>query len=81
MIIGNKIAEIRKELGMTQQELADIIKFERSSVGHIEIGSWYPSAETMRLISDALQKPLGDIFFNPDVLGSGTKQKRKKKVV
>lgn len=82
MFLGNRIAEIRKELGMTQQQLADIVKMERSSLGHIEIGTWNPSAETMKLISDALQRPLGEIFFNPSVLVSSTKQKKgKKKVV
>ena len=78
LIIGNRIAEIRKERDMTQQQLADIIKIKRSSLGHIEIGTWNPSAETIKLISDALQKPLGEIFFNPDVSCDNTKQRKRK---
>ncbi|WP_172964020.1 helix-turn-helix transcriptional regulator [Paenibacillus sp. Cedars] len=67
-VLGNNIARIRKELKMTQQELADLIGIERTSLSQIETGAYNPSADTMKKISDTLARPLGDIFFNPDVL-------------
>ncbi|MEK5162019.1 helix-turn-helix transcriptional regulator [Paenibacillus sp. FSL R5-0527] len=67
-VLGNHIARIRKELNMTQQELAALIEMERTSLSQIETGAYNPSADTMKKISDALGRPLGDIFFNPDVL-------------
>lgn len=66
-VLGNNIAVIRKEKKITQQELADSIEMERTSLSQIETGAYNPSADTMRRISDALKRPLGDIF-NPDVL-------------
>ncbi|MNC82538.1 hypothetical protein D3C75_1360920 [compost metagenome] len=48
--------------------MADSIEMERTSLSQIETGAYNPSADTMRRISDALKRPLGDIFFNPDVL-------------
>lgn len=36
---------------------------ERTSLSQIETGAYNPSAETMRKISDALKRPLGDIFL------------------
>ncbi|WP_213591065.1 helix-turn-helix transcriptional regulator [Paenibacillus woosongensis] len=67
-VLGNNIAQIRRELKMTQQVLADLIEIERTSLSQIETGAYNPSADTMIKISDALKRPLGDIFFNPDVL-------------
>ncbi|ULO08907.1 helix-turn-helix transcriptional regulator [Paenibacillus sp. 19GGS1-52] len=72
-VLGNNIATIRKELKITQQDLADSIGMERTSLSQIETGAYNPSADTMKKISDALMRPLGDIFFNPDVLKFETK--------
>lgn len=71
-VLGNNIAFIRKENNTTQQELADSIGMERTSLSQIETGAYNPSAETMIKISVALKRPLGDIFFTPDVLKFNT---------
>lgn len=71
-VLGNNIALIRKELKITQQDLADLIGMERTSLSQIETGAYNPSADTMKKISDVLGRPLGDIFFNPDVLNFKT---------
>jgi len=70
--LGNNIAKIRKELKITQQSLADGIGIERTSLSQIENCLYCPSAETMKKISDFLNLPLGDIFFNPNVLKNKT---------
>lgn len=67
-ILGNNIASIRKKKKITQQELAITIGIERTSLSQIENNAYNPSAETMKKISDVLNEPLGDIFFNPNVL-------------
>ncbi|MEK4106916.1 helix-turn-helix transcriptional regulator [Paenibacillus sp. FSL R10-2791] len=79
-VLGNNIASIRKELGMTQQDLADQIEMERTSLSQIETGAYNPSADTMKKISDALRRPLGDIFFNPNVLKFNTNNDLAKEV-
>lgn len=73
--LGNNIAKLRKERKITQQELAEALGIKRTSLSHIETGFYTPSAKTMKKISDYLQVPLGDIFFNPDVLKSETDNK------
>ena len=45
-MIGERIKNLRKGKGMTQQQLADVLGVERSSVGKYETGS-LPSAEVM----------------------------------
>lgn len=72
-ILGNYIAQFRKKKNITQQELANLIGMERTSLSQIETGAYNPSAESMKKISDALNEPLGMIFFNPSVLNSKTK--------
>ena len=71
-MIGNNIAKLRKEKNITQQTLANAIPMTRSNLSRIENGAWQPSADTMKAISDFLNVPLGDIFFNPDVLKNNT---------
>lgn len=80
-VLGNNIAVIRKRKRMTQQELADLVGLERTSLSQIETGAYNASAETMKKISDALNTPLGDIFFNPSVLSFNTKQAAAREVV
>lgn len=67
-MLGNNIAKIRKEKHITQEQLANAIGIDRTALSRIENGAWYPRAKTMKLISDYLHMPIGDIFFNPDVL-------------
>lgn len=74
-MLGNNIAKIRKAKKVTQQELADGIGIGRTALSKIENGVFHPSAETMKAISDYLQVPLGEIFFNPDVLKNNTDRK------
>lgn len=71
-MIGNNIAKFRKSRKLTQQQLADAIKVERTTISKIENGVWQPSGDTMKAISDVFQVPLGEIFFNPDVLNFKT---------
>ena len=67
LTIGNRIAEIRRSKKVKQQELADEIGIQRTSLSQIENGLYAPSSETMIKISDYLETPLGEIFFNPNV--------------
>ncbi|WP_411503455.1 helix-turn-helix transcriptional regulator [Brevibacillus centrosporus] len=75
-VLGNNIASIRKRKKITQQELADAIGMERTSLSQIETGRYCPRAETMKKISDYLKEPLGEIFFNPSVLNVETTRQK-----
>lgn len=72
VVLGNNISKFRKLRKMTQQELADAIGMERTSLSQIENGLYNPKAETMKRISDVLKASIGDIFFNPSVLKTET---------
>lgn len=49
-ILGRQIKQIRKEKGMSQQELADRIGTSRTTITKIEAGSWALRFETITVI-------------------------------
>ncbi len=56
--IGARIAELRKEQGMTQTELAQRAGLERSHVVRIEAGRYNVGIDTLAAIGDAMGRSL-----------------------
>ncbi len=52
--IGQRIADIRKEKGMTQQGLADIVGMQRNHISRIEAGKYSVGFDTLQAIAEAL---------------------------
>lgn len=59
--IGKRIAEIRKEKGITQQELASICNYEKSNMSRIEAGRTNMTVLTLEKIAEALDVELTDL--------------------
>lgn len=57
MNIGNGIKNIRKIRGISQGELAEIVKISPSSLSQIENGVKRPTAKNLKKICDALRVP------------------------
>ncbi|KIO60195.1 hypothetical protein B4065_0121 [Caldibacillus thermoamylovorans] len=73
-VIGNRIQQLRKEKGISQQELADYLGIERTSLSKIENMKYNPSARIMQKIAEYFNLPIGDIFFNNFVSRNDTKE-------
>ena len=58
MELGKRIAEIRKEHGLTQEGLAEICSVTRQTISNWENGKSYPDLETLVLISDTFDVSL-----------------------
>ena len=56
--IGQDVAQLRKEQGMTQQDLADQIGMQRTHVVRIEKGRYSVGLDTLTAIAQALGKRL-----------------------
>ena len=52
--IGKRIAELRKERGLSQFRLAQLTGIDSSNIGKIELGKFNPGLETLCKISEAL---------------------------
>jgi len=56
--IGQHIAQLRKEQGMTQQDLANRVEMQRSHIARIEAGRYSVGLDTLAAIAQALGKRL-----------------------
>ena len=66
--LGKNIQKYRKLNSITQEKLSEIIDIEINSISSIERGKYFPSAENLVKISEALQVSLSDLFnFNYDL--------------
>lgn len=60
--LGKRIQKRRKELGFSQEELAEKVKISRAYMGFIEQGRNTPSLELLEKVAKALKIPLADLF-------------------
>lgn len=61
--IGQRIRNQRKEKGLSQEQLAELIGISLSFMGHIERGTRIASVETLARISKALEMDMHYIVF------------------
>lgn len=60
----NRVEELRKGLGMNQEEFAKAIRVSRQTVSSIETGKYNPSLELAFTISDFFHKSIEEIFIH-----------------
>jgi len=73
-LLGERIKELRKKKGFTQDKLAEIVEIDSKHLSRIECGSNFPSLELLNKISTTLE-------IEPNVLFSTSHLKDKKTLV
>ena len=64
-LLGERIRELRKSRGLTQEQLAELIDVEQKHVSRLELGKSFPTIERLERLAHALDIPLRDFFdFN-----------------
>lgn len=67
VIVGKNIKRIRKEKGLTQVQLADLIHYSDGTIANIENDSFQTfSIEFVYIISKALNVPMTEFFKGID---------------
>ncbi|GAK76387.1 hypothetical protein JCM19296_1984 [Nonlabens ulvanivorans] len=70
--LGNYIAQLRKEKGLTQEELVELCNINVRTIQRIENGDVTPRSYTVKNIFEALGKSIDEVFKKsekqPDVL-------------
>lgn len=61
-VLGKKIKKIRKNVGLTQEGLAEKVRISRAYMGYIEQGRNAPSLEVLEKIAKALKVNAGDLL-------------------
>jgi len=60
-LLGQRIKDLRKQQGMSQEELAEIINIDQRNLSHIECGVSFPAKKLLE-IANALKVSLCDLF-------------------
>ena len=65
--IGKRIREIRIAKGMSQQELAALLDYEKSNMSRLESGNINPTIATLYKVANALKVSLCEIVKVSDL--------------
>ena len=78
-IVGHRIRDRRKKLGMTQEELAHLSGCSYNYIGQLERGEKNATVKKLAQISRALDYPLSELFEQVEGL-TDTKEKKEKNI-
>jgi putative transcriptional regulator len=65
VIINNSIRECRKQLNLTQENLAELLGVSRQTINAIENEKYNPSLGLALKISKVFNKPVEELFILP----------------
>lgn len=60
----NRVEELRKKLGLNQEEFAKAIQVSRQTISSIETGKYNPSLELAFTIADFFDKKIEEVFLH-----------------
>ena len=63
LILKNNLKQIRKEMNISQQELADTVGVSRNTISSLETGQYEPTAKLAYILAIALDKKFEGIFY------------------
>ena len=63
LVLHNHLAEMRKEKGLSQAELAKMVGVSRNTISSIETGQFSPTAKLALILCIALDKHFEEIFY------------------
>ena len=63
LVLKNRLKEYRKELNLSQDELARMVGVSRNTISSIETGQFCPTAKLALVICIALAKKFEDVFY------------------
>ena len=63
LVLKNRLKEYRKELNLSQDELAKMVGVSRNTISSIETGQFCPTAKLALVICIALDKKCEDVFY------------------
>lgn len=63
LILQNNLKAVRKEKGISQRELAELVGVSRNTISSIETGQFNPTAKLALILCVALDKKFEDLFY------------------
>jgi len=74
MTFSEKLKYLRKEKGVSQEELAKVIHVTRQSVSKWETGTAYPDMEKMKILSDFYKISIDDLMDTENGIMGGDQE-------
>lgn len=63
LVLKNRLKDVRKAKGYSQQKLADEVGVSRNTISSIETGQFNPTAKLALILCIALDEKFEDLFF------------------
>lgn len=80
MELSEKLVKLRKQSGMTQEELAAKIFVTRTAVSKWENGKGYPAIDSLKLLSSVYGVSLDELISDDDVIAAQNAKKRRSRI-
>jgi DNA-binding XRE family transcriptional regulator len=61
--VFNQIEQVRTSLGLTRQQLADLVGVHYQTIGYLERGEYSPSLVLALRIAEQLKTPIEELFW------------------
>ena len=59
----NRVEELRKNMGLSQEKFARMMRVSRQTISAIETGKYNPSLELAFAIADCFEEPIEKVFL------------------
>ncbi len=79
MEFGKKLQELRKQKGLTQEELAGALYVSRTAISKWESGRGYPNIDSLKAIAAFFSVTVDELLSSNEVLTIATEDKRQTK--
>ena len=64
-LVGERIKALRKQAGLTQEQLAEQVGLDARHLSRLEVGRHFPSLDSLERIAQKLNQPLAEFFQFP----------------
>ena len=78
MEFNEKLQELRKQKGLTQEELAELLYVSRTAISKWESGRGFPNIESLRAISKYFSVSLDELLSGEEILAIAEKDHKEK---
>lgn len=78
MEFNEKLQELRKQKGLTQEELAELLYVSRTAISKWESGRGFPNIESLKAISKTFCVSLDELLYSEEILAIAEKDHKEK---